>query len=90
MIANARLEQPRLRGHGIAPQKIADIHLADILDVRLAGDDLLEFRHRLDVHAQRLERAQDLAPAPAGERGQRQQNPVDVARLDEAGRSSGG
>ena len=39
--------------------------------------------HGLHVHAQGLERAQDLAPAPARQRRQRQQDAVDVAVLDE-------
>ena len=82
-IANAGFEQSGLRRHGIASQKIAHVDLANVLDVGLAGDELLELGHGLHVHAQRLERAQDLAPAPAGQRGQRQQNAVDVPVLDE-------
>ena len=83
MIADTRLEQARLRRHRIAPEEIAHIDFADVLDVRLAGDQLLEFGHGLHMHAQGLERAQDFAPAPARERRQRQQDAVDVAVLDQ-------
>ena len=66
-VANARVEQPGLGRHRIASQKIAHVDLADVAHIRISGHELLEFRHGLHMHAQGLERAQDLQSAPAGQ-----------------------
>ena len=84
-VANAGLEERRLGGHRIASQKVAHVDLADVVHVRVPGDQLLELRDRLYMHAQRLERAQYFAPPAPGQRRHRQQDAVDIAVLDERG-----
>jgi len=51
---------------------------------------LFELRDGLHVHAQGLERAQDLAAAAARQRRQRQQYAVDIAVLDQHRQLLGG
>ena len=83
LVADAGLEQAGLRRDRIAAQKVAHIDFADVLDVSLAGHQLLELRDGLNVDAQGLEGAQDLASAAAGEGRQREQHPVDATAVDE-------
>ena len=65
LAANARAEQLRLRRHRIPPQQIADVDIAQLVDLRLAGDEVGQVGQRLHVHAERLELRQDLAAPPA-------------------------
>ena len=54
-----RMHEPNscgLRRHRIAAQQIADVDVAQLVDLRLAGDQVRQVRQRLDVHAERLER----------------------------------
>ncbi len=46
-----------LGGTGVATQQVADVDVVQLVDAGLAGDDVREVRQRLDVNAQRLERA---------------------------------
>ena len=82
LAADAGAEQLRIRRHRIAPEQVADIHIAQLIDARLAGDDVGQIRQRLHVHAQRLERSEDLAPPPARGRRHGEQDALDrVSRI---------
>src|SRR5882724_3736033 len=82
-IANAGVEQTRLRWHRIASQQVAYVDLSNVRDRRTSGHQLFEFRDSLHMDAQWLQPAQDLpAPAPSQSR-QCQQNTVDIAIFDQ-------
>ena len=82
-VADAGVEKTCLGRHRIAAQKVAHIDFADVPERRIAGDQLLEFRDCLYMHAQGLQSAEDFPAAAPGQRRQREQNAVDVPVLDQ-------
>ncbi len=67
-------EQPRVRRHRVAPEQVAGIDVAHVLDARVAGEDVGVVRHRLHQQVQRLDRLENLLPAAARLRRQREEH----------------
>ena len=83
LVADARVEQPQIGRHRLAAEQVARIDVTNVLDARLADDDVADVRHGLDVHAQRLERGQDLAASPVVHRRHGEQYASDGENIDE-------
>ena len=76
-----RMHEPNSRGFGgtgSRPSRSLDVDVAQLADLRLAGDQVGQIGERLHVHAERLELRENLAPAPARGGRHRQQHPVDA------------
>jgi len=74
LAANAGVEQLRVRRHGVAAEKVRDIHFADIVDVSVTRGEIGPVGHRLHVHGQVLELVDDVEAPPARHRRQREQH----------------
>ncbi len=85
LAADARPKQVRIRRHGIAPQQIADIDLTQLVDVRLAGDQVGQMGERLHVHAQLLQSGEHFAPPAPGSRRHCKQDPLDIEPAHQVG-----
>src|SRR5262245_31789519 len=83
LVTDAGLEQLRIRWHCVATQQIADVDVVQLVDARLAGDDVREVRQRLDVNAQRLERREYLATAAARSRRHGEQDALDAVLMSQ-------
>ena len=70
--------------HTFPPQEIRDVDLANVPDMCMPGDELLELGNRLHVDTQRLEPAQDLEPSLPSQGRYGEQDPVDVEFLDQS------
>ena len=79
LTADARAEQFGVGRYRIASQQVTHFHIAQLVDLGLAGNQVREIRERLNVHPKRLQLGQDLAPPATGGGRQRQQDPVYLA-----------
>jgi hypothetical protein len=82
-VADAGVEQPLVRRHAVAAEEVGRVHVAHVLDPGRARDDVGDVGHGHDAYRVRLERLQDLLPAPARLRGQREQDDLDGLLLDQ-------
>jgi hypothetical protein len=46
---DAGLDQLGVRRHGIAPEQVSDVDLANVVDARVAGSEIGHIGHRLHV-----------------------------------------
>jgi hypothetical protein len=77
LVAHAGLEEALPGQHGVAPEQVARIHVADLLDPRLAAHEVAEARHGLHAHAQPFDLADDLGTPAARRRGHGEQDARD-------------
>jgi len=67
--ADARPGELGFRRHRIPSQQVAHIHVAQLVDLRLAGNQVRQVRQRLNVHPEGFQLGEDLAPAAAARSG---------------------